>query len=139
MKILAVDYGDARTGLAACDVGEMLAYPVGVIHEKNRKRLLEKVAGAALAQNAEIVIVGHPKNRDNTCGERAKLSEQFAGDLSRMLNIQVEMWDERGTTLAAHAALNMGTTTGRKKKQVVDSVAATILLESYIAYRKSGR
>jgi len=136
MKILAVDLGDARTGLAICDAGELLAYPAGVIHERSPAKILEKVAAAAGEHRADIVIVGHPKNMNNSAGERAKISEQFAADLGEVLGIPVELWDERGTTLAAHTALNAGTTKGRKKKQVVDAVAATILLESYLAYRK---
>jgi len=136
MKILAVDLGDARTGLAICDPGELLAYPAGVIHEKAPAKTLEKVAAAAREQKADMVIVGHPKNMNNTAGERAKISERFATDLGQALGIPVELWDERGTTLAAHTALNSGTTKSRKKKQVVDAVAATILLESYLAWRR---
>jgi len=137
MKILAVDLGDARTGLAVCDPLEMLAYPAGVIHDKDRNSTLEKVAAAAREQNAGHVIVGHPKNRNNTLGERAKISEQFAQALRSRIDVPVELWDERGTTLAAHAALNAGTTKGRKKRAVVDEVAATILLESYLARRRA--
>ena len=138
MKILAVDLGDARTGLALCDPGEMLAYPAGVIHEKDRAKILDKVAGAAREQKAEQVIVGYPKNRNNTLGERALLSEQFAEKLRAALDLPVVLWDERGTTLAAQVALNAGTTKGKKKRQVVDEVAATILLESYLAFRRAG-
>ena len=137
MKILAVDLGDARTGLAICDEGEVLAYPAGVIHEKNRTKTLEKVASAARETNAGHVIVGYPKNRNNTLGEQAKISQQFADALREHLEVPVELWDERGTTLAAHVALNAGSTKGKKKRQVVDEVAATILLESYLAYRRS--
>ena len=139
MKILAVDLGDARTGLAVCDAGELLAYPAGVIHEKAPAKTLEKVAAAAREHGAGMVIVGHPKNMNNTAGERAKISEAFAAQLGEILGVPVELWDERGTTLAAHTALNAGTTKGRKKKQVVDAVAATILLESFLAYRKARR
>lgn len=136
MIILAVDLGDARTGLALCDKGEMLAYPAGVIQEKRREITLEKVAAAARENRAELVILGYPKNRDNTLGERAHISEDFARALEAALDVPVELWDERGTTLAAHSALNMGTTRGRKKKKIVDAVAATILLESFLAYRR---
>ena len=139
MKILAVDLGDARTGLAICDEGELLAYPVGVVHEKSPAKILERVADAARENKAAMVIVGHPKNMNNTTGERAKISEEFAARLRETLGLPVELWDERGTTLAAHTSLNSGTTKGRKKKQVVDAVAATILLESYLAYRRGRR
>ena len=137
MKILAVDLGDARTGLALCDEGELLAFPAGVIHEKNREKILEKVANIARERRAGHVIVGYPKNRNNTLGERAKISEKFAESLKALLDVPVELWDERGTTLSAQIALNAGTTKGKKKRQVVDEVAATILLESFLAYRKT--
>ena len=137
MKILAVDLGDARTGLALCDEGERLAFPAGVIHEKSREKILEKVAQTARERGAAHVIVGYPKNRDNTLGERAKISEKFAESLKALLDVPVELWDERGTTLSAHIALNSGTAKGKKKRQVVDEVAATILLESFLAYRKA--
>jgi len=139
VKILAIDLGDARTGLALCDNKEMLAYPAGVIFEKSREKIMEKVAEIALEQRAGQVIVGYPKNRNNTLGERAKISEQFAVDLRGRIEIPVELWDERGTTLAAHTALNAGTIKGKKKRQVVDEVAATILLESYLAFRRSNK
>lgn len=139
MIVLAVDPGDARTGLALCDVGELLAYPAGVIHETRRGVLPERVAAAAKEHRAEMILVGYPKNRDNSIGPRALLSEEFAQALRELVDIPVELWDERGTTLAAHAALNAGTTRGRKKKQVVDAVAATILLESYLAFRKASK
>jgi len=75
MIILAVDLGGARTGLALCDAGELIAYPAGVIHEKDPRRILEKVAHTAREEKAELVIVGYPKNRNNTLGERAIISE----------------------------------------------------------------
>lgn len=138
MIILAVDLGDARTGLAVCDPGEMLAYPAGTIRETNRNKTLEKVTAAAEERTAELVIIGYPKNRDGSIGERAMISERFAVKLREKLGgIPVELWDERGTTIAAHVALNQGTTRGRKKKTIVDSVAATLLLESYLAYRRA--
>jgi len=139
VKILAVDLGDARTGLAICDPGEMLAYPAGVIHQKDRNKIPGEVAAAAREQKAEMVLVGYPKNRNNTLGERAQLSERFAEKLRELLNVPVQLWDERGTTLAAQVALNAGTTKGKKKRQVVDAVAATILLESYLAFRRANK
>ena len=82
MKIMAVDFGDSRTGLAVCDKSEFLASPAGVIEEKNFDRCIEKVAAAAKEHGAEEVVVGHPKNMNGTIGERAQKCELFAEKLS---------------------------------------------------------
>ena len=137
MKIMAVDLGDARTGLACCDKAEMLASPAGVIHEKNQNALLKKVAAAAKEHGAEEIVVGYPKNMDNTVGERAEKCEQFAEKLRELAKVPVTLWDERGTTVSAHGFLNVTDTRGKKRKAVVDAVAAVIILESYLAYRKN--
>ena len=136
MRILAVDLGDVRTGLAICDIEETLAYPLEVIHERERGETAKKVAAAAVFHKADMVIVGHPKNRDGSLGERARISEEFAEALGLLTGLPVDLWDERGTTISAQAALNFGTTKPRKKKAVIDAVAATILLESFLAYRR---
>lgn len=137
MKILAVDLGDARTGIACCDPMEMLASPVGVIHEKNRDSVLQKVAQAAKEHAAQEIVVGHPKNMNNTLGERAEICAEFAEALRELTGLPVQLWDERSTTVAAHKALNVTNTRGKKRKQVVDAVAAMMILESYLAYRRN--
>ncbi|MDR2908533.1 MAG: Holliday junction resolvase RuvX [Oscillospiraceae bacterium] len=137
MIILAVDPGDAHTGLALCDKGEMLAFPAGTVHETNRERLIKRVAEIAAEKKAELILIGYPKNRNGTIGERAVMSERFAKALGELVApAKVILWDERGTTIAAHVALNQGTTRPGKKRQVVDAVAATILLEGYLDYRR---
>lgn len=137
MKILAVDYGDARTGLAVCDAGELLASPVGVIHQWNADKLLEEVAATAKAQRAELVVVGNPLNMNGTAGPRSELCRQFAEQLGAATGLPVTLWDERSTTVTATHYLNTTDTRGKKRKEVVDAVAATIILESYLAYRKN--
>lgn len=137
MKIMAVDFGDSRTGLAMCDKSEFLASPAGVIEEKNFDRCLEKTAAAAVENNAEMIVVGHPKNMNGTIGERAEKCALFAQKLGEMTNIPVTLWDERNTTVSAHYYLNQTNTRGKKRKAVVDAVAATIILESYIQFRKN--
>lgn len=136
MRILAVDYGDARTGLAVSDNSELLASPVGTITEYNAERLAQKVAGSAKEQNAGEIIVGLPINMNGTKGERAEKCEAFAELLRGLVDIPVKMWDERSTTVTAHQYLNETNVRGKKRKAVVDTVAATIILESYLAYRK---
>ena len=136
MKIMAVDFGDSRTGLAVCDKSEFLASPAGVIEEKNFDRCIEKVAAAAKEHGAEEVVVGHPKNMNGTIGERAQKCELFAVKLSELVGVPVKLWDERSTTVSAHYYLNQTNTRGKKRKAVVDAVAATIILESYLGFRK---
>ena len=136
MKILAVDLGDARTGLACCDEAEILASPVGVIHDKNFHTVLERVAAVARKQSAEEVIVGYPKNMNNTIGERAKKCELFSEKLAGLLDVPVKLWDERSTTVSAHNILNETDTRGKKRKNIIDAVAATIILESYLMHRR---
>lgn len=140
MIIAAVDFGDARTGLAVCDKQEMLASPAGVILEKNFDRAVEKVAAAVKELNPELVVVGHPINMNGTIGDRARHCEEFAHRLEEALEgIPVTMWDERSTTVTAIGYLNATDTRGKKRKAVIDTVAATIILENYLSYRKNQR
>lgn len=137
MKIMAVDFGDARTGLAICDKTELLASPVGVIHEKRFEHTVEKVAAAAAENRAEAVIVGLPLNMNGSEGPRAELCRNFAEQLSSRVNVPVRMWDERQTTVSAAGYLNQTDTRGKKRKEVIDAVAAVIILDSYLQWRKN--
>lgn len=137
MKIMAVDFGDSRTGIAVCDKSEMLASPLTVITEYNFERCAEKVAELAKREQAELVVVGYPKNMNNTIGERAEKCQKFAELVSELSGISMELWDERSTTVTAHNYLNETNVRGKKRKAVVDAVAATIILETYLAYRKN--
>lgn len=136
MIIFGVDFGDARTGLAVCDKLEMIASPAGVITEYDFDRCAERTAEAAQNAKAEEIVVGHPLNMDGTCGERAQKCEAFAEKLRGLTGLPVVLWDERRTTVTAHQILNVTNTRGKKRKAVVDAVAATIILEGYLAYRK---
>ncbi len=137
MKIMAVDYGDARTGLAACDRTEFLASPLGVIHEYDFDRTVEQVAYAVEEYQIQMVVVGHPVNMDGSEGERAQKCALFAQKLRGKIQVPVVLWDERSTTVTAHQYLNETNTRGKKRKDVVDEVAASIILESYLAWRKN--
>lgn len=137
MKILAVDYGDARTGLAISDSSELLASPIETITEYNAQRLAEKIAAIAKQYSAQEMIVGLPINMNGTKGERAEKCEAFGQLLAELADIPVKMWDERSTTVTAHRVLNEVNVRGKKRKAVVDTVAATVILESYLAYRRT--
>lgn len=137
MKIIAVDFGDSRTGLAMCDKTEMLASPLCVISEKDFEECIKKTAEKIAENKADIAVVGYPKNMNNTVGERAEKCTLFAEKLKEQTGIPVELWDERCTTVSAHNYLNTANTRGKKRKAVVDAVAATIILESYMGWRKN--
>lgn len=139
MIIMSVDLGKARTGLALCDKTEFLASPYKVIFEKSPNRLPERVAEAAKEANAELIVVGLPKNMDGSEGESAKNARAFAESLSELTGLPVEMQDERGTTITAHSFLNDTNTRGKKRKNVVDEVAATIILQDYLDKRKASK
>ncbi len=138
MKIMAVDFGEARTGLAVCDRTEFLASPVGVIQEKDFETCVKKVAYAATKElGVEMIVVGLPKNMDGTLGSRAELCQKFAKALKALILLPVELWDERQTTMQATTYLNEINVKGQKRKEIIDEVAATIILESYLQYRKN--
>lgn len=137
MKIMGVDFGDARTGLAMCDKSEFLASPLTVVQERNFERCAKAVAAATQENGAELIVVGYPKNMNNTIGERAEKCMKFAELLHELTGLETVMWDERCTTVSAHEYLNVTNTRGKKRKAVVDAVAATIILESYLGFRKN--
>lgn len=137
MKIMAVDLGDARTGLACCDRTEFLASPIGTIHETDFDEILRQVAIASVEYDVKEIVVGHPVNMNGTVGDRAKKCEEFAERLAGMVQIPVRLWDERSTTVSATNILNETNTRGKKRKEIIDTVAATIILESYMQYRRN--
>lgn len=136
MKIMSVDLGDARTGVAISDQSETFAFPKGVIFEYNKDKLLEKLCDTAKELKAELLVVGFPKNMDGSVGFKAQECEALANKLADMTGLPLVLWDERCTTISAHTALNFTDTRGKKRKNVVDAVAAVIILEDYLKYRK---
>ena len=137
MKIMSVDLGLSRTGIAACDPLEMLASPVKVIFEKYEPKLIEQIVAEIKTQCAELVVVGLPLNMDGSKGERAQECERIAKIIEEKSGVNVQMWDERCTTVMSHNALNVTNVRGQKRKNVVDAVAAVMILESYLEYRKN--
>jgi len=137
MKILAVDLGKARTGLAICDENEHLASPVGVISDRYWARLAQTIAAEAKQREVGCIVVGLPRNMDGSEGESAQNARAFAEDLKALVTVPVELRDERGTSITAHGYLNTTDTRGKKRKAVVDAVAATIILQDYLDYRRN--
>ena len=139
MIIMSVDLGDARTGIAVSDNSESFAFPKTVITEYNKQKRTEKIAAIAKEVGAGLIVVGLPKNMDGTLGFRAEECTAAANDIKKATNIEVVLWDERCTTVMAHTALNFTNTRGKKRKETVDAVAAVMILESYLSYRKNNK
>lgn len=136
MKIMAVDYGDARTGLAMCDRTEFLASPIGTIREKSLAKAVEQIVYAAREYEAKMIVVGLPINMDGTEGPRAEKCRRVGAMIANILpEIPVVMWDERGTTKSAAAYMNETDTRGKKRREQLDEAAAAIILDSYLTYR----
>ena len=134
MKIMSVDLGLARTGLATGDSGSTFAFPKTVINEYNEQRLIEKVCAAAQEEKAGRIVVGLPRNMDGSEGERAVKCRELAEKIGQLSGIETVMWDERCTTVSAHNMLNENNVRGKKRKQTVDAVAAVIILEDYLRF-----
>ena len=139
MIILGVDLGKARTGLAVCDKGELLASPLCVLQEHNRERLVEAIAAKAKEAGAQLLAVGLPRNMDGTEGESAQNAREVGALLEEAAGLPVAFVDERGTTITAHGYLNETNTRGKRRKAVVDAVAATVILQNYLDYRRLRR
>ncbi|MEG0110728.1 MAG: Holliday junction resolvase RuvX [Oscillospiraceae bacterium] len=137
MKIMAVDYGDARTGIAMCDRTEFLASPIGIIEETSMPKVVEKIVYASREYEAAMIVVGLPRNMDGTEGARAEKSRKLIRLLQAIVDVPVEPWDERATTITAANILSENGTYGKKRKKVLDAVAATVILENYMSYRKN--
>lgn len=136
MKILAIDYGDSRTGLACCDRFESIASPLGTVFEKSPEKCFKKILEKAKELGSELIVVGHPVNMDGSAGARAKLCEELAERIKAESGIETVLWDERVTTVQAAGILNETNVRGKKRKEVIDTVAATLILESYLDYRR---
>ena len=136
MIILGVDLGKARTGVAICDRGELLASPLTVVQEHNRERLVERLAALAREHGGELLAVGLPRNMDGTEGESAQNAREMGALLQAATGLPVDFVDERGTTVTAHGYLNDTNTRGKKRKAVVDAVAATVILQTYLDHRR---
>ena len=137
MIILSIDYGRARTGIAVCDKGERIASPGTVITEYNTGRLVKKIAAVAGERKAEQIVMGLPRNMDGSEGESARNVREISGLIEEATGLRVVLRDERCTTVTAHGYLNVTNTRGKKRKEIVDSVAAVIILEDYLEFRRN--
>lgn len=136
MKILCVDYGDSRTGLAISDEGEILASPLETVYMHDFDRCAALVAEAAAKNKAGMIVVGEPINMNGTRGERSEKCRQLAEKLKELTGLPIRMWDERSSTVTAIGYMNEINKRGKKRKAVLDQAAAAVILESFLEYRK---
>lgn len=137
MKILGLDYGEARIGAAVSDSFGILATPLETISEKNREKQLEAVAAMAKEIGAEKLVFGLPMRMDGTLGHRAEYTEAFARELSERTGLPYDMWDERFSSAEAHRLLDTGGVSGKNRKTKVDKIAAVIILQGYLDAHKN--
>ena len=136
MKVMAIDYGDARTGIAVSDAMGWLTGFTTVIHSRNAAKTAEEIAALVKMHRPERIVMGFPKNMDGSEGPRAEIYRAFAAQLEERLGQPVALWDERRTTIEAHQILSDGGYHGKKRKNTVDAVAASLILEGYLNYLK---
>lgn len=129
-KLLSVDFGDTRTGLAVSDVSRFLASGIGYVSPGGIEKTAEAVAQSALEQRVSAIIVGLPVNMDGSEGSRAARCRKFACLLKANSNLPVAMFDERMTTMTASRYLNETNTRGKKRKTVIDTLSAQIILQN---------
>lgn len=135
MKIMGVDYGDARTGIAISDMLCSIVGTTAVVPSRNTEKAIADIARLVQDNGVTEIVVGLPRNMDGTEGLRAQLCREFAEKLERATGIKTVMWDERRTTVEAHNILSQHNYHGKKRKQTVDAVAASLILEGYLAFR----
>ncbi len=137
MIILAIDLGDIRTGLAYCDKNEILACPLETIIESNQNILIQKTKNIIIKYKIELIVVGNPINMNGSCGPRSEKCVKFSEKLKNISKVPVILRDERQTTLLANRLLIESNTKKTKKKKLVDAVAATLILNEYLDFRKN--
>ena len=139
MRVMGIDYGDARTGVAISDLLCSIVGSATVIPSRNPEKAIADIVRLADENQVGEIVVGLPKNMDGTEGSRAQLCRAFADRLHEATGLPVVMWDERCTTVSAHQILNETNVRGKKRKAVVDAVAAVLILESYLEFRKNSK
>ena len=132
---MGIDYGDARTGVALSDLMCSIVGSTQVVPSRNKQKAIADIVRIVKENEVCEIVVGLPKNMDGTEGPRAELCREFAEQLGRTTDLPVVMWDERRTTVEAHNILSQHNYHGQKRKNTVDAVAASLILEGYLAFR----
>jgi putative Holliday junction resolvase len=132
---MALDYGDARTGVAISDLMCTIVGSTTVIPSRNAEKAIIDIVKLAKDNDVEEIVVGLPKNMDGSEGPRAEICRAFAQQIGEASGLKITMWDERRTTVEAHNILSEHNYHGKKRKNTVDAVAASLILEAYLAFR----
>lgn len=135
MKIMGIDYGDARTGIAISDLLCSIVGSTAVIHSRRPEKTIEEICKLVNDYQVGEIVMGLPKNMDGSEGPRAQLCKEFAKQVEAATGLPVKLWDERRTTVEAHNILSQHNYHGKKRKDTVDAVAASLILEGYLAFR----
>ena len=136
MRIMGVDYGDARTGIAMSDLLCSIVGTTTVIHSRKDEKTIAEIQKLIQQNGVTEIVVGLPKNMDGSEGPRAEVCREFAAKLEEATGLPIRMWDERRTTVEAHNILSAHNYHGQKRKNTVDAVAASLILEGYLAFKK---
>ena len=134
-RIMGVDFGDARTGIAVSDLLCSIVGTTTVIHSRNMEKTIAEITAMVSGSDIGEIVVGLPKNMDGSEGVRAELCREFAKRLGEATGLPVQLWDERRTTVEAHNILSQHNYHGKKRKDTVDAGAASLILEGYLAFR----
>ena len=137
MRIMAIDYGDARTGVAISDPTGLLAGYTEVIHSRKGEQVCARLAELVEQYQVEELVMGFPRNMDGTEGPRAELYRAFAGEVEGATGLTPVLWDERRTTIEAHDILHASGKKMKNHKKTVDAVAATLILEGYLTRKRT--
>ena len=135
-KIMGVDYGDARTGIAMSDLLCSIVGSTTVIHSRKDEKTIAEIVKLIEQNGVGEIVCGLPKNMDGTEGPRAEVCREFAKKLEEATGLPVQLWDERRTTVEAHNILSEHNYHGKKRKNTVDAVAASLILEGYLNFKK---
>ena len=131
-RIMGIDYGDARTGIAISDLLCSIVGTTTVIHSRRNEKTLAEIQRLVAEHDVGSIVMGLPKNMNGTEGPRAELCREFAEQVRQATGLEVRLWDERRTTVEAHNILNEHNYHGKKRKNTVDAVAASLILEGYL-------
>ena len=132
MKIMAIDYGDAHTGIAISDYTETLAGYSDTLHSRRQEEVLSGIQRLIAEHGVQLLVLGYPRNMDGTEGARAEKCREFAALLAGKTDIPIVMWDERRSSVEAHAILHANGKKEKKHRKTVDAVAASLILEGYL-------
>jgi putative Holliday junction resolvase len=139
MRVMAIDYGDAHTGVAISDPTGFLTGSVTTIHSRKEEVVLGELKRLAGENQVEELVMGFPRNMDGSEGPRAELYRNFAAKVEQTTGLPVKLWDERRTTVDAHRILQESGQNAKKRKKTVDAVAASLILEGYLDFKRMQR